>query len=591
MADPRSIRTNNPGAMNYGPFAQKWGAISTDGRLAVFPDQETGFKAMGGLLDLYRDKHGLDSVSGIINRWAPRQYDNNSTDTYIRTVASKLGVDPNTPVSPDKRNALMEAMATYEAGRPVTMGGASQPQPITPTGAAAMAAPVDYSNMPSPEQVAMSRRMGQQLMQQGTSTEPVGHWTQALARVLQGGVGRAHMSEADAMSQQRNQALIGALSGTEMGAALGPADRAMLASNPELMQSVYGRTLSNRLDPNAKMEAERLRLGVEGMRQTQQHQSQMGPLQLELERAKIDQAKQKDAIDQIIMQQMQGGLQPSAPASAAPIQPMSAIPGNDPNLIRTQAAPQSPMPAPTSPDMVQTPIGPMPPQRAKQLGFMMAMRGKAEAGKMIAEPADKFQLAKEARNEIDKRELNTVEQMGRLTAISAGFKSKFLTLPEQAKQYAMSWQEWLTGKLPPAQQTARAEYVEFQQNTVNNLSNYIKEITGAAMGVEEAKRIMSGMPNMSDDPTAFKAKLDNIQSQVMLSMARYRYLRENGFKGQPWDVNRASQDMPLNQMRKTIHDRRDQIVSEIRTEFPNAPEPDVRSAVKARIAQEFGISI
>jgi hypothetical protein len=199
--------------MNYGPFAQKWGATSTDGRLAVFPDQETGFKAMGGLLDLYRDKHGLDSVSGIINRWAPRQYDNNSTDTYIRTVASKLGVDPNTPVSPDKRNALMEAMATYEAGRPVTMGGASQPQPITPTGAAAMAAPVDYSNMPSPEQVAMSRRMGQQLMQQGTSTEPVGHWTQALARVLQGGVGRAHLNEAETQQREANAGVASMLSG------------------------------------------------------------------------------------------------------------------------------------------------------------------------------------------------------------------------------------------------------------------------------------------------------------------------------------------------------------------------------------------
>jgi hypothetical protein len=123
---PRSLRTNNPGAMNYGDFARRHGAVGSDGRLAIFPDQDTGFKAMSSLLDIY-GRRGQNSISTIIggtpdnpNRaWAPRGVDNNSTDTYIQKVAGHLGIDPTAPVPPEKRQDLMRAMAAYEAGVPI----------------------------------------------------------------------------------------------------------------------------------------------------------------------------------------------------------------------------------------------------------------------------------------------------------------------------------------------------------------------------------------------------------------------------------------------------------------------------------------
>lgn len=225
MADPRSIRTNNPGAMNYGPFAQRHGAIGTDGRLAVFPDRETGFKAMGGLLDTYRDKHGLESISGIVGRWAPRGVDNNSTDNYIRTVSQRLGVDPNMPVPPDKRSALMEAMASYEAGRPVTMGGASaQPQPIAGGGAPMTpTSPMTPFDGMMPADVQKHRKLAQMLAGQATDASPVGHWTQALARVVQGGVGGMH-DRAATEGERAGQASIAEMMGGN------PTPQAMMAN-------------------------------------------------------------------------------------------------------------------------------------------------------------------------------------------------------------------------------------------------------------------------------------------------------------------------------------------------------------------------
>jgi len=104
--------------MNYGPFASANGAIGSDGRLAIFPTPEAGFTAMSKLLDSYQNKHGLNTVAGILNRWAPPNVDNNSTGAYTQFVASRLGIDPNQPIPPDKRNELMQAMAHYEAGKP-----------------------------------------------------------------------------------------------------------------------------------------------------------------------------------------------------------------------------------------------------------------------------------------------------------------------------------------------------------------------------------------------------------------------------------------------------------------------------------------
>lgn len=119
MAEPLTFRYQNPGAVEYQPWMAKYGArVGENGRYAHFPDAQSGYAAMGQILDTYQNKHGLNTVSGIINRWAPSNVDNNSTGGYINSVASRLGVDPNQPLDPAMKPALMRAMAHYEAGKP-----------------------------------------------------------------------------------------------------------------------------------------------------------------------------------------------------------------------------------------------------------------------------------------------------------------------------------------------------------------------------------------------------------------------------------------------------------------------------------------
>lgn len=89
---PRGIRNNNPGNIEYNPNV-KWQGLAqeqTDGRFCQFIDPTWGIRAIAVILISYQDKHDIHNVRGIINRWAPPV--ENNTDAYIKTVADAVGV-------------------------------------------------------------------------------------------------------------------------------------------------------------------------------------------------------------------------------------------------------------------------------------------------------------------------------------------------------------------------------------------------------------------------------------------------------------------------------------------------------------------
>ena len=149
----------------------------------------------------------------------------------------------------------------------------------------------------------------------------------------------------------------------------------------------------------------------------------------------------------------------------------------------------------------------------------------------------------------------------------------------------------LGANVTPEQRQSRAEFETFKQNTVANLNQYIHDMTGASMGVEEAKRLKATVPNMDDDAAGFENKVQNIQKEGALAIARYRYLRENGFKGQPWDAGRAEREMPLTKMQDVIKGRAAQLYKDIKSANPQLGDQETYGAVKKNIAREFGMDI
>lgn len=121
-AQPRGVRNNNPLNIEAGSFTQSQPGFSgSDGRFARFESPDQGFAAAENLLNVYGQKHGINTVAGVINRWAPSS-DGNPVTAYAAHVARSIGVDPNQPIDlrdPATRAKMADAMATFENGRPV----------------------------------------------------------------------------------------------------------------------------------------------------------------------------------------------------------------------------------------------------------------------------------------------------------------------------------------------------------------------------------------------------------------------------------------------------------------------------------------
>ncbi|TMO64444.1 hypothetical protein [Pseudoalteromonas aurantia] len=93
----RNVRNNNP--MNLredhrvdydwvGEAEEDW-----DPEFEEFISPEYGFRAGYRTLMTYRNHRGLDTVAGIIGRWAPDS--ENDTPAYIAYIREKLGIHPN----------------------------------------------------------------------------------------------------------------------------------------------------------------------------------------------------------------------------------------------------------------------------------------------------------------------------------------------------------------------------------------------------------------------------------------------------------------------------------------------------------------
>ncbi|MBE5252940.1 MAG: structural protein [Enterobacterales bacterium endosymbiont of Blomia tropicalis] len=115
----RGIRNNNPGNIRWG---DEWKGLvpetqRTDKSFCQFKSAEYGIRAMIIILRNYQRKHGLSTISGIINRWAPTN--ENDTQAYINSVAKATGVDPDQRIdTSDSRfmMKLLQAIIQHENG-------------------------------------------------------------------------------------------------------------------------------------------------------------------------------------------------------------------------------------------------------------------------------------------------------------------------------------------------------------------------------------------------------------------------------------------------------------------------------------------
>ena len=115
--EPRGIRNNNPGNIRHG--SSQWAGMSTrqgDDAFVQFDTPEDGIQALTELADTYYTRHGLHTVAGFINRWAPPS-DNNDTRAYIRAVEKSIGSPTWSIHDSQSTLRLLKAIIRHENGK------------------------------------------------------------------------------------------------------------------------------------------------------------------------------------------------------------------------------------------------------------------------------------------------------------------------------------------------------------------------------------------------------------------------------------------------------------------------------------------
>ncbi len=149
----RGIRDNNPLNLKYAG-GQPW-AIGNDGGFGIYENQMSGVAAAQRQLLIYQQRDHLNTVRGIVGKWAPPG--ENDTSAYAAAVAQQMGVSLDAPLNLRDQavaSSLIAAMAQQETGQRLGMDTVRQGVALAlgaplalPGGATPSAAPNGTANL------------------------------------------------------------------------------------------------------------------------------------------------------------------------------------------------------------------------------------------------------------------------------------------------------------------------------------------------------------------------------------------------------------------------------------------------------------
>jgi hypothetical protein len=192
-------------------------------------------------------------------------------------------------------------------------------------------------------------------------------------------------------------------------------------------------------------------------------------------------------------------------------------------------------------------------------------------------------LSKTTAGQVEQGALSDAAAISRLNNIQFSYKPEYQNIPYRGKQAWNTLADKVT-KLPESEKRQLTAYSRYKQNSLQNLNQTIKDLTGAAMGVQEAERIIASLPNAGvgifdgDSPTEFEAKLTNAVKQAKYALARKNYALKKGLN---WEKT------SLDSMPSIINNRAKEIAAQYNLNLDK--ESDLQT-IDRQLAAEFGIA-
>lgn len=113
---PLGIRQNNPGNIEKGIDWQGLSMVQPHDRFARFKHPKWGVRAMARILKNYQARHGLDTIRGLVGRWAPEF--ENPTASYVHTVAKISGIPADAVIDVEQElHRIIPGFILHENGK------------------------------------------------------------------------------------------------------------------------------------------------------------------------------------------------------------------------------------------------------------------------------------------------------------------------------------------------------------------------------------------------------------------------------------------------------------------------------------------
>ena len=210
------------------------------------------------------------------------------------------------------------------------------------------------------------------------------------------------------------------------------------------------------------------------------------------------------------------------------------------------------------------------------------------------------ELGARARGEVEVGLVKGSERLARLENVQKRFKPEFLQVPTRLKAALLKGFEKVGGELNEEDKQLVTEVTNFFGDARININQTIQDITGAAMGVQEAKRIRLPEPDVGEgvfagqSPTEFKANIDRSILNIRMAQARQTKLLKEGFITNDEIANRTAGDksasiLSIDEMTSQYDSRGEELFNQIKRANPEMNENQAFREAQNRLNEEFGL--
>jgi hypothetical protein len=155
-------------------------------------------------------------------------------------------------------------------------------------------------------------------------------------------------------------------------------------------------------------------------------------------------------------------------------------------------------------------------------------------GNLIVDTGGGEPMTNKTKGAIEEKILNQKDQLARLAEIEADFKPEYLQMGTRLKNSWVGLKSSFGRNVSPEDEAELRSYDAFRRKAIANTNQTIHDLTGAAMSIQEAKRIRMTQPDAgenwynADNPISFKSKLDDAMKTSKAAIARYQHYKAKG---------------------------------------------------------------